>query len=73
MTKLFKTLKECKEKRKLCRIKPTVWFEIDRQYYWFSFLPTILWMPWCCRHNGAEIVDIWWLNFHIMIGKWERY
>jgi hypothetical protein len=70
--KLIEDLKKCKQYRKEYRIKPTLNFRIDREYY-FSFLPTILWTPWVYRYpNTCGVVDIWWLNFHILIGTWER-
>lgn len=71
--KLFKDLKSCKEHRKEYRIKPTIEFYVDKDHYLFSFLPTILWHPWVYRYPNSEgVIDIWWLHFHILIGKWER-
>lgn len=71
--KLFKELKMCKGHRKKYRIKHAIKFYIDKEDYNFSFIPTILWMPWIYRHpNGEYVVDIWWLHFHILIGKWEN-
>ena len=70
--KLIKDLKKCKSDRKGYRIKPTIKFRVDKNHYSFSFLPTILWCPWIYRYpNCVGVVDIWWLNFHILIGKWE--
>ena len=71
-TGLFKKLKELKPYRKEYRIKPAVKFEVDTHYYCFSFLPTIMWCPWIYRHNAFYVVDIWWLHFHILFGKWEH-
>lgn len=71
--KLIDDLKKCKDDRKEYRIKPIIKFDVDREHYHFSFLPTILWCPWVYRYpNGIGVVDIWWLNFHILIGKWEH-
>ena len=70
---LFKKLKRCKPDRKKYRIKPIIRFEVDTRDYYFSFLPTVLWIPWIYRYpNSTGVVDIWWLHFHILIGKWEQ-
>ena len=70
--KLIEDFKRCKGHRKQYRIKPIIKFEIDREQYYFSFFPTILWSPWIYRYPNIEgVVDIWWLHFHILIGKWE--
>jgi sugar phosphate isomerase/epimerase len=72
MKKLFTDLKKCKEYRKDYRVKPCIEFHIDRQHYYFAFIPTILYLPWIYRHpNTKGVIDIWWLHFHILIGKWE--
>ena len=68
--KLIKDLKNCKVHRKVYKIKPTIEFSVDTEDYCFSFLPTILWMPWVYRYPDSSVIDIWWLNFHILIGKW---
>ena len=68
---LFKKLKECRPDRKNYRIKPIIRFEIDKDYL-FSFLPTIVCCPWIYRHKGFYVVDIWWLHFHIVFGRWEE-
>lgn len=71
--KLIDDLKKCKGHRKEYRIKPTIKFYADKEDYYFSFIPTILWMPWVYRHpHSIGIIDIWWLHFHILIGTWER-
>ena len=71
--KLLNDLKECKYMRKQYRIKPALKFHIDTYRYRCSFIPTITWVPWVYRHpNTYGIIEIWWLNFHIAIGKWER-
>lgn len=69
---LFKSLKELKPNRKKYRIKLTVKFMADKRNYLFSFIPTVVWTPWIYRHNWVSVVDIWWLHFHILIGKWEH-
>ena len=71
MKKLFNDLKKCRKNRNQYRIKPYFKIQIDRHDYFFSFLPTVLWMPWVYRHpNCVGVVDIWWFNLHILIGKW---
>lgn len=73
LKKLFADLKRCKNSRGDCRVKPTIKFYIDTNDYYFAFLPTVLWLPWIYRYPGSEgVVDIWWLNMHILIGTWER-
>lgn len=73
MKMLFEAMKKCKGNRENYRLKPSIRFEADRQYYWFAFIPTITFIPWVSRYpNSDGIVDIWWLHFHILIGKWER-
>lgn len=71
--KLFERLKACKPDRKHYRIKPAIKFHIDTRNYWCAFIPTIQWCPWIFRFpNCYGVIDIWWLNFHIAIGKWEK-
>lgn len=71
--KLIDDLKRCRYARKEYRIKPTIKLHIDTHKYYFAFIPTILWMPWVYRYLSIHgVVDIWWLNFHILIGKWEH-
>lgn len=73
MKRLIEGLKMCKGDRKKYRVNPIFGFEIDRDHYLFSFLPTILWCPWICRpNNSIGVIDIWWLHFHIYFGKWEE-
>lgn len=70
--KLFEDLKRCKYMKKDYILKPAIKFEIDTYHYYFAFLPTVLFLPWCYRRAGCKgVVDIWWLNFHIAIGTWE--
>jgi hypothetical protein len=70
--KLIDDLKRLKPNRKGYRIKPTIRFYVDKENYYFAFLPTVLWMPWIYRYSNSDgVVDIWWLHFHILIGKWE--
>ena len=71
LKKLFEDLKRCKHCRSEYRVKPHVEFYIDTYHYYFAFLPTILWLPWPYRYPDLNgIVDIWWFNMHILIGKW---
>ena len=71
--KLFEDLKKCKSDRKKYRIKPIIKFYVDKEHYYFAFLPTVLWMPWVYRYpNVNGVVDIWWLHFHILIGRQEN-
>ena len=70
---LLSSLKRHKPHRKRYRIKPTIRFHIDDEDFGFAFLPTIAWMPWIFRHPGEDgVVTIWWLNFYILIGTWEK-
>lgn len=69
--KLIDDLKRLKLNRKGYRIKPTIEFYIDDKDYIFSFFPTIEWQPWVYRYLNCSVIDIWWLHFHILIGKWE--
>ena len=69
---LFKKLKACRPQRKRYRIRPAIKFLVDKQYYDFALIPTISWSPWIYRYpNSYDVINIWWLNFHILIGKWE--
>lgn len=71
--KLINDLKRCKENRKKYKILPIIKFERDTKDYLFSFFPTIVWSPWVYRFpNAVGVVDIWWLHFHILIGKWTE-
>lgn len=73
MKKLIEDLNRCKGHRNQYWVRPTFSIEVDRDSYYFSFLPTILWCPWIYRHpNSTGVIDIWWLHFHILIGKWEE-
>ena len=73
MKKLFKDSRKYKEHRKDYRIKPTIKFIVDNNNCMFSFLPTIVWQPWIYRYpNMIGVIDIWWLNFHIIFGRWEE-
>ena len=59
--------------RKDYKIKPTIKLLVDKEDYVISFLPTIVCQPWIYRFpNDDGVVDIWWLNVHILIGKWVR-
>lgn len=70
--KLLNKIKERRHKRKGYRIKPVIKFMVETDDYLFSFFPTIVWQPWRYRFLGLYgVVDIWWLNLHIAIGKWE--
>lgn len=72
LKKLFKRLKELKPKRKNYYIEPTIRFEVDDRNYLFCFIPTIIYTPWIYRHPHIKeaILDICWLNMHILIGTW---
>ena len=61
-----------KELRKEYRIKPKIGFEIDKRTYLFMFLPTIIWQPWKYRFNNTYVICLYWLNFAIGFGLWER-
>lgn len=69
---LLKSLKECKPDRKKYRVNPILRFEVDKRDYCISFFPTVVWSPWIYRYpNMLGVVDIWWLHYHIVFGKWE--
>ena len=69
LKKLFNDRKKCKHLKKDRHVKPTVEFYIDTSNYDFAFLPTVLYIPWVYRMPDSEgVVDIWWLNCHILIG-----
>lgn len=71
LKKLFEKLRYLKPRRKEYKIEPYFELFVDDRHYAFSFIPTIAWVPWPYRHPGAiGIIDIWWLNMHILIGKW---
>lgn len=71
--KLFEDLERCKGYKNEYKLIPSLRFYRDTDDYYFSFLPTILWMPWIYRHpNSDGVIDIWWLHLHILIGKWEQ-
>lgn len=69
---LFYGLKKCKGQRKEYKIKPSIHFSCSRNLFNFSVLPTIVLEPWIYRRPGFHVVEIWWFNFHIGIGTWER-
>ena len=72
LKKLFKKLRDCKKYKYEYRVKPSIKFSVDDTYYYFSLIPTITFMPWICRWPNIEgVVDIWWLNVHILIGTFE--
>ena len=71
--KLFEDLERCKEYKKEYKLIPSLRFHRDTDSYYFSFIPTVLWMPWIYRYPNLDgVIDIWWLHFHILIGKWEQ-
>ena len=70
LIKLFKRLKELKPYRKEWKIEPHISFHVESTDYAFSFIPTIVWVPWINRYPDTKVIDIWWLNMHIAIGKW---
>lgn len=72
LKKLFTKIKQCKPYRDGYQIKWNIRFEIDDDHYNFAFLPTITYVPWIYRYPNIRqgIIDIWWLNIHILIGEW---
>lgn len=73
MKKLFDTLKRCEKDRKDYKLKFSIKFDIDRRHYYFAFIPTVRFVPWVYRYpNTRGVIDIWWLNFHVLIGTWEH-
>lgn len=47
-------------------------FEVDDNDYLFTILPTVVWQPFMLRYPNTAVLDIWWLNIHIIIGTWMR-
>lgn len=72
MIKLIKNLYQLREHRKEYRIRAKFAWEYDQHNYCFSFLPTIVWSPWICRHTRFYVFEFWWLNFHLCFGRWEK-
>ena len=71
--KIVEDFKKCKGQRKKYRVLSFIEFRRDTEDYLFSLFPTILWCPWVYRYpNSVGVVDIWWLHFHILIGKWTE-
>ena len=70
-TKLIDAFKKRRKRRKEYKIKPMFKFVVDTEHYDISILPTIFWQPWRYRdpYIGC-IIEIWWLNFHILMGEW---
>lgn len=72
LKKLFNDLRRCRHMKGEYRVKPTIRFYINTRSYFFAFLPTIIYEPWIYRHpNSDGVIDIWWLNCHILIGTFE--
>lgn len=70
--KLIEDYKLCKRSGNNYRVRPSIDFRVDTYRYRFAFIPTITYVPWMYRHpNTRGFIDIWWLNFHIAIGKFE--
>ena len=70
---LLTALKKCKPMHKEYAIKPSIDFYLDKRRYKLAFLPTVTYVPWIYTHpNSKGIIDIWWLNFHIALGTFER-
>ena len=74
LKKLFKNLKKCKPHRKEFHMKPSIRIAVDDNHYTFSFLPTVVYEPWIYRYPNLQepLLDIWWLNIHILIGTWKK-
>lgn len=72
LKRMFETLLNCRPDRKKYYIEKKIKFEVDEHDYMFSFLPTVIWVPWPWRHNYSYVVEIWWLNFNIGIGVWRE-
>lgn len=53
------------------RIKPEIKFLHDKYDKLFFLIPTLMVQPWRRRYANTNVVDIAWLTFHILIGKWE--
>lgn len=53
-------------------IKWKMSFNIDKHYRAYHIFPTIVWQPWKYRSPNVCVVDVAWLNFHILIGEWRN-
>ncbi len=53
-------------------IKWKISFNVDKKYRAYHILPTIVYQPWKYRGPNVSIIDIAWLNFHILIGEWRN-
>ena len=72
MIKLFKELKYCGKLRDHYRISPGICFKVDRRRYILAIIPTIRIVPWIyLPPNCIGVVDVWWLCYHIYIGRFE--
>lgn len=72
LKKLFADLKKCRDSKIKYRVRLTLRFYVDDRRYYFAFLPTIRHLPWIyCYPNIDGVIDIWWLNCHILIGTLE--
>ena len=70
LKKLFEDIRRCKQYPETRHIKWDFVFEIDDRNFLFAFLPTIVWQPSIYRYPNVCIIQIWWLNFNIGIGRW---
>lgn len=69
--KLIDDLKRRKDMRKGYDAKFVIRLYVDRCDYNFSLYPSVVFKPWTQRRTPSEyIFDIWWLNIHLMIGRW---
>lgn len=69
--KLLKHMRELKIHRREYIIKPSIKFRVDKNYYIMSLLPTIMIEPWILRTPGDPIIDVSFLNMHLLIGTWN--
>jgi len=72
LKKLFRSFRDCKPEREKYCIEPKITFEVDTYSYIFSFLPTIVFVPWTYRYTGSAPLSITWLNMSICFGIWRR-
>lgn len=70
--KIIDDLKRWKYVREGYETKFVIRLYMDIYDYNFSLLPSVVWKPWTSRRMHSDyIIDIWWLNIHLFIGRWS--
>lgn len=70
LKKLISDYKLCRKYPETRRFKWCVQFADDDRDYLFAVIPTICIQPRIYRYPNIGVVDIWWLTWHVVIGKW---